>query len=164
MELMQEPTQPAPAVSLYDQVAETLLALRPAVGADLEQIDQATRDQAQAIMHLLNEEGHYMPGCPPARQILEDAKSFAFQLMITMLALRVLNMLANETIATPESKGATKFINDYIEGKNHGPAGKPMLWPKTLPGLAHLFRQWGYRPTDTTPAFVARGGGPLSVQ
>lgn len=156
MELMQEPTQPAPKVSLLDQITETLLATRAPAGAELEQVDQATRDQAHAIMHLLNEEGHYLPGAPPARQILADAQSFAERLTLSNLACRILNMLAWSTIQTPETKPARKFIDDYLEGKGHGPIGRPMLWPSRLPGLADLLRKWGYMPTPTTPAYVAR--------
>jgi hypothetical protein len=100
--------------------------------------------------------GHYLPGAPPAQQILEDAKSFAERLTLTTLALRILNMLAWEAIQTPESKPARRWLDDYLEGKNHGPVGHPMLWPARLPGLAHLLTEWGFQPTPTRPAFVAR--------
>lgn len=111
--------------------------------------------QANAIMHLLNERGHYLPGCPPAAQILQDAQQFAGQFMLAMLCVRLLRML-NTRIVTPETKGMERWLNDYIDGKNHGPVGKPMFWPGGLPGLAQQLRQWGYAPTETRPQFVAR--------
>jgi hypothetical protein len=113
-------------------------------------------DTADMIVHLLTERGHYLPGMPPTAQILHDAKTYAERLTLSNLALRVLNMLAWSTLETPESKPARKWIDDYLEGRNHGPVGRPMLWPARLPGMASLLRDWGFEPTPTTPAFVAR--------
>lgn len=110
---------------------------------------------ADAIMHLLNERGHYLPGCPPAAQILKDAQQFAGQLQLAMLCVRLLRMV-NTGIITPESKPMERWLNDYIDGRNHGPIGKPMFWPQNLPGLAHQLREWGFQPTPTKPPFVAR--------
>lgn len=110
---------------------------------------------ADAIMHLLNERGHFMPGLPPASQILSDAQQFAAKFMLAVLAVRLLRML-DTRIETPESKGMRRWLEDYLDGKNHGPIGKPMLWPSGLPGLADQMRKWGYMPTPTKPAFVAR--------
>lgn len=172
MELSQETTQPADH-SLHDEIKDTLLRHRPNIATmrtsattdGLEEVvDQACRDQADAVMTLLVERGHFLPGAPPARQILDDAKSFAERLTLSNLALRILNMLAWEAIQTPESKPARKWIDDYLEGRNHGPVGRPMLWPAKLPGMAHLLRQWGFEPTPTTPAFVARSIKAPGVQ
>lgn len=116
---------------------------------------QRPEEIANAVTHLLNERGHYLPGCPPAAQILQDAQQFAGQFMLAMLCVRLLRML-NTRIVTPETKGMERWLNDYIDGKNHGPVGKPMFWPGGLPGLAQQLRQWGYAPTDTRPQFVAR--------
>lgn len=112
--------------------------------------------QAAAVMDLLNQRGHVLPGCPPAQRILEDAKSFAERLTLSNLALRILNMLAWSTIQTPESKPARRWIEDYIEGKNHGPVGNPMLWPLSMPGMCSLLGEWGFVPTPTMPPYVAR--------
>ena len=112
--------------------------------------------QAAAVMDLLTQRGHYLPGAPCAQVILDDAKSFAERLTITTLALRLLNMLAFANVQTPETKGARRWIDDYLEGKNHGPAGKPMLWPVKLPGICSLLREWGFEPTPTMPPWVAR--------
>jgi hypothetical protein len=161
MDIKQEsaPATPAPEVPLQDEITDLLLQLRPSALAEAEQIDQACRDQAHAVMHLLHERGHVLPGAPPTQQILADAQQFAGQLILTKLALRILNMLAWSQLQTPESKPARKWIEDYIEGRNHGPAGKPMLWPAQLPGMAQMLRDWGFQPTVATPAqpsYVAR--------
>lgn len=173
MELSQEPQaaptdpgQPADH-SLADAIKDVLLRLRPSALADTEQIDQACRDQADAIMALLVESGHTVPGAPPAAQILADAKSFAERLMLSNLAARILNMMAWTTVQNPETKPARRWIEDYLEGKNHGPIGRPMLWPGRLPGMAKMLRDWGYVPTVALPgqaSYVARAGSPATVQ
>lgn len=169
MELMQEAqsgpldaSQPADH-SLADDIKDALLRLRPSPGMTVEEIDQATRDQADAVMALLVESGHYLPGRPPAERILQDAKSFAERLTLSNLALRILNMLAWTALQTPETKPARKWLDDYLEGRNHGPVGKPMLWPAQLPGMASLLREWGFQPTPTMPPFVARATAPTLV-
>ena len=169
MELSQEAqqgqlSQPADH-TLHEAIKDLLLLKRPAVGMTAEDIDQATRDQADAVMDLLTNTGHYLPGCPPAALILRDAKSFAERLTLSNLALRILNMLAWAAIETPESKPARKFIDDYLEGRNHGPVGHPMLWPGQLPGLAQLLRDWGFAPTVALPgqpSYVARNIAPVT--
>lgn len=160
MELSQEITQPADH-SLAEEITDTLLRLRPGVLAGVEQIDQACRDQADAVMQLLIDRGHFLPGAPPAAAILADAKSFAERLILSNLALRILNMLAWSNVVTPESKPARRWIEDYLEGRGHGPVGKAMLWPGSLPGLASLLRDWGFEPTPTLPPFVARAAVPV---
>ena len=130
---------------LRDEIRDLLIA------TEMQRPEQI----ADALTHLLNERGHYLPGCPPAAQILQDAQQFAGQFMLAMLCVRLLRML-NTRIVTPETKGMERWLNDYIDGKNHGPVGKPMFWPGGLPGLAQQLRQWGYAPTDTRPQFVAR--------
>lgn len=138
----------APEPSLLSAIT-LILNARP--GLDMEE----SEFKAKAIMHLLNERGHYLPGCPPAAQILQDAQQFAGQFMLAMLCVRLLRML-NTRIVTQETKPMERWLNDYIDGKNHGPVGKPMFWPQNLPGLAQQLRQWGYAPTETRPPFVAR--------
>lgn len=157
MELSQDaPATPAPDVPLVDEIKDTLLRLRPSALAEGEQIDQACRDQAEAVMRLLMDRGHYLPGAPPAQRILEDAKSFAERLTLSNLTARIIAMLYTTAIETPESKPAKRWIDDYLEGRNHGPIGKPMLWPARLPGTAAMLRSWGFIPTPTMPPFVAR--------
>lgn len=143
MELSQE----EPPLSLRDQIVGLLLGLVPAAEVGYH---------ADAIMQLLMDRGYYLPGAPPAAKIFDDAKSFAERLTLSNLALRLLNMLAWSKVGTAESKPARRWLDDYLEGKNHGPVGKPMLWPRGLPGIAHLLTQWGFEPTPTNPAFVAR--------
>lgn len=116
---------------------------------------KAAQVTANAVMHLLSEEGHFMPGTPPARQILRDAQQFAGQYMLAVLCVRLLRML-DTRIETPETKGMRRWLEDYLDGKNHGPIGKPMLWPSGLPGLAAQMREWGYQPTPTRPPYVTR--------
>jgi hypothetical protein len=173
MELSQEAPQavvdlPQPADhSLADAIKDTLLRLRPSALADTEQIDQAARDQADAVMALLIEGGHVIPGAPPAMQILRDAQSFAERLTLSNLACRILNMLAFSNVQTPETKPARQWIDDYLEGRNHGPIGQPMLWPGRLPGMASLLRDWGFMPTIAVPgqpSYVARNVAPPTKQ
>lgn len=134
------PITPPP---LRDEIAEVITG----------RADEAAAD---AVMQLLHDRGHYLPGCPPAATILADAKQFAERLTLSNLALRLLNMLAWSTVQTPETKPARKWLDDYLEGKNHGPVGKPMLWPGRMPGIAHLLREWGFEPTPTMPPYVTR--------
>jgi hypothetical protein len=172
MELSQEPPQDVslPAddhVALRAHIIDKLLATRPSSLAEGEQIDQACRDQGEAVLQLLIDLGHVIPGAPPASRILADAKSFAERLTLSQLALRIYSMLAWANVETPESKPARKFIEDYIDGKNHGPAGYPMLWPGKLPGLASMLRAWGFVPTIATPgapSYVARAVPSQTVQ
>lgn len=138
-------------------IEEIKTAITASLFPPLTHQEQKTVDaQAAAIMSKLMERGHYLPGAPCAQIILDDAKSFADRLTITTLALRLLNMLAFAHVHTPETKGARRWIDDYLEGKNHGPAGKPMLWPVKLPGICSLLREWGFEPTPTMPPWVAR--------
>lgn len=121
----------------------------------------AIRDE---VMALLVDTGHVLPGCPPAAKILDDAKAFHERLVLSNLALRIFVMLGSMTIETPESKPAQRFIIDYLEGRNHGPVGEPMLWPGQLPGLASVLRDWGFVPTVATPgqpSYVARAMEPV---
>lgn len=151
MELMQETTQPADDLS-----GAIRLAILAGLGADECSVDIGNR-----VMTLLMERGHYLPGRPPAALILEDAQSFAERLTLSNLALRVMNMLAWSTLQTPETTPARRWLDDYLEGKNHGPVGQPMLWPAQLPGMAQMLRDWGFAPTPTQPAYVARDLAPI---
>lgn len=112
--------------------------------------------RAAGVMSVLNQTGHYLPGLPPAEQILSDARRFAEELTLSNLALRLIRMTIMTGIMTPESKASERWLRDYLDGRNHGPVGKPMLWPEKLPGLAGLMRDWGYKPSLTKPAYVMR--------
>ncbi len=153
MELSQDAPQPA------DDLSGTIrLSLAQGLAAGERAVELGDR-----VMTLLMERGHYLPGRPSAEKILDDAKSFAEKLTLSNLALRIVIMLAGMKVATPETKPAQKWVDDYVEGKNHGPVGHPMLWPHQLPGMAHMLREWGFMPTPTTPAFVARDIGPVRL-
>lgn len=138
------------------EAADALSDLTTSIEVTLEHAGGGGRAVAQMIVEQLVEQGHIVPGCPPALQILKDAQQFAGQLALSNLATRVYRMVKMTHIVTPESAGTEKWITDYLDGKNHGPIGKPMLWPRQLPGLAQLLRDWGFQPTPTKPAFVAR--------
>lgn len=171
-ELMQDaPATPAPAEPLETTIARVLFEARnnaeydfdraasDAAGEGEAQLLEICDQEAGAITLVLQSLGHVLPGAPPAQQILEDAKSFAARLTLSNLALRILNMLAWSNVQTPESKPARRWLEDYLEGRNHGPVGHPMLWPGKLPGLASLLRQWGFVPTIAAPgqaSYVAR--------
>lgn len=153
--------------ALSEAIKGAVLKHRPGALADAEQIDQAARDQADAVMSVLDAMGYIVPGVPALAVVLRDFKVTHDRLTLTMLALRILNMLAFSEVVTPESKPARQFIDDYLQGKNHGPAGEPMLWPGRLPGLANLLREWGFVPTIALPgqaSFVARAQPPVVVQ
>lgn len=146
----------APAPPLLDEIAATLRAtVRWPSGSDLADIEPVIDQAAASIVHLLNERGHYLPGCPPAAQILKDAEQFAGQFMLAILCVRLLRAM-NGPIWTAERTAIERWLFDYIDGKNHGPVGKPMFWPQNLPGLCQQLREWGYAPTATRPPFVAR--------
>lgn len=156
MTMNDEPDGPQadpPIPALRDELLELI---RDQLMSTDEPVSDWEKGVADAIMAKLNERGHYLPGAPCAQIILNDAKSFAERLTITTLALRLLNMLAWANVETPESKPARQWLDDYLEGKNHGPAGKPMLWPVRLPGICALMREWGFEPTPTMPPWVAR--------
>lgn len=141
------PVADPPIPDLRDEITAKLAEMGGGVNS---------REAANAVMAILNERGHYLPGAPCAQVILNDAKSFAERLTIVTLALRLLNMLSGVTLDTPETRPAKRWLDDYLEGKNHGPAGKPMIWPLQLPGICALLREWGFEPTPTMPPFVAR--------
>lgn len=159
------PATPKPDVPLREEIARIVYESDQssveqhfdAVKArqDLPVVNDAF-DTADLIMQLLMDRGHYLPGAPPAQQILNDAKSFAERLTLSNLTVRIYSMLAWSNVQTPESKPARKWIEDYIDGKNHGPIGHAMLWPHGMPGLAQMLRDWGYMPTPTKPQYVAK--------
>lgn len=153
----------ATAPPLPEEIKALIYATAPPSLAEGEQREKLLADQASAIVHLLAERGHYLPGCPPASQILKDAQQFAGQLMLAMLVIRLLRLLGTK-IVTPETKPTERWLTDYIEGRNHGPVGKPMFWPAGLPGLAGMLREWGYAPTATHPPFVSRAIQPMTIQ
>lgn len=145
---------PVPDRPLRDLIADELLThIKRASSAGPGAL---AASQADAVMALLNECGHYLPGAPPAAQILKDAQEFASKLILSNLALRILNMLAFSKVQTPETAGVRRWLDDYLEGRNHGPVGAPMLWPGRMPGICHLLKEWGFEPTKTMPPFVAR--------
>jgi hypothetical protein len=134
--------------------------------SDLPVVNDAF-DTADLVVQLLVEQGHVLPGAPPAQRIFDDAKRFHDQLTLTALALRILNMLAFNNVQTPETKPARKWIDDYLTGTHHGPAGQPMLWPGRLPGMAAMLRDWGFVPTIALPgqaSYVARAQPNQTVQ
>lgn len=148
MATLETNTAPQPDIPLAVEIQ--------AIVAKFSDYAHADRVTTEAIMQLLMERGHFMLGMPPAAAILKDAQSFAERLTLSNLALRCFAMLGSLDIETPETVPAKRWIVDYLEGKNHGPVGQPMLWPAQLPGMASMLRDWGFEPTPTTPAYVAR--------
>lgn len=166
MELSREAPAPAEDVS---QPASTVEALRDDICEVLGQTASRT-DRAVAasnVLQMLINSGHVLPGAPPAAKILEDARQFAAKLTLSNLALRILNMLAFSNVQTPETKPARQWIDDYLEGRNHGPVGHPMLWPGKMPGMASMLRDWGFIPTIAhpgQPSYVAKAVKAPTVQ
>jgi len=122
--------------------------------------------KAYNIIERLKDRGHICPGAPPASVILTDAQQFAERLTLSNLATRLIRMTIMTGVMTPESSGSERWLRDYLDGRNHGPVGKPMLWPDNLPGIAGMLRDWGFAPTAAKPAYVTRipGGGVAKVQ
>lgn len=149
MDIETEALRPRPDVPLRDEILGLIVSV-------IDGESGGGGPTADAIMQLLMDRGHCLPGCPPAAVILEDAKQFAERLTLSNLALRLLNMLAWSNVQTPETVPARKWLEDYLEGRNHGPVGKPMLWPARLPGLCHLLTEWGFEATPTMPPYVCR--------
>lgn len=149
---------------LTEDICDLLMATAPPSLAEGQQREQLIRDQANAVMHLLNERGHYLPGYPCAAQIRDDAQQFAEELILTKLVVRMLRMFSTNLV-TPETKGAKRWIDDYIDGKNnHGPLGKAMYWPGGLPGLCQMLREWGFQPSATKPQYVCRKPQNRTIQ
>src|SRR3546814_16610131 len=119
------PKTDPPIPALRDEIAAKLADLGGGVNS---------RTAADAIMEILNERGHYLPGAPCAQIILDDAKSLADRLTIHTLALRLLNMLAFAHVQTPETTGARKWLDDHLEGQHPGPGGTPERGPARRPG------------------------------
>lgn len=147
---------------LRDEIAELLLGQMPGTPGPGEV--SLAKQQANVVMDLLNLRGHFLPGAPPAREILEDARSFAERLVLSNLAARVLNMLAEATVENQETKATKRWISDYLEGRGHGPIGKPMLWPRALPALSMMLRQWGFEPTPGHRQYVRRAVENPTIQ
>lgn len=164
---LQEVSQPAPEVPLAVEIQAAIMQEYPSPLAEGKQRADAVAKMSAAVFQLLIERGHVIPGAPPAKVILHDAQTFAARLMLSNLALRVLNMLAFTNVQTPETKPARKWIDDYLQGVNHGPVGHPMIWPGNLPGMAAMLRDWGFIPTVALPgqpSYVARAVQAPTVQ
>lgn len=160
MELSQKTEGPQPDEAVPDLAVELLRALCDpghSPTPDNPKGDRTLQEwQRDAVLDLLNQRGHVLPGCPPAARILRDAQSFAERLTLSNLAVRILNMLAWSTIEHQESRPARRWLENYLEGKGHGPVGQAMLWPANLPGLSQQLRNWGFEPTPTMPPYVMR--------
>lgn len=148
-----ETTTSDPVAALREALLEALT-----IPSDLKPFEGVTETELLAgrVAETLISLGHLVPGAPPANIILRDARQFAEKLTLSNLALRIMRMVTMTGIKTKESKATERWIRDYLDGKNHGPAGQPMLWPGTLPGLVALLREWGFVPTPGRPAYVAR--------
>lgn len=120
-------------------------------------------DFADAIIELMQNEGHIIPDGPHAEQLMHDCRQFAEELILTKLACRLLRMTAASGLITPETKGMERWLNDYIDGRHHGPLGKAMFWPSGLPGLAGQLREWGFVPTPGKPPYVAKAPAPNAL-
>lgn len=104
------------------------------------------------------EEMEAMAALPPSPQIHAEARHFAERVILAELGVRLFRMLFLGGIVVPESPAACDWLKGWIDGGvNHSPMGAgPMLWPEHLPFIAGVLRQWGFQPTPTMPAYVAR--------
>jgi hypothetical protein len=121
--------------------------------------------EARAIMELLQEGGWVLPGVPPVNQVLADARQYSDELVLTKLVARVFRTLILGGLVIPETPQAMTWMRTYIDGddRRHGPLGKPMVWPDSLPTVVQLLRDWGFQPTPTPIPYVSlRPGGPAT--
>ena len=96
---------------------------------------------------------------PPVTQVAKDAQHFAERLILAELAVRLFRVLVLGNIVITDSPAAMDWLRDWIDGtyEGHGPMGSgPMVWPENLTVVCGLLRQWGFQPTPTMPAYVAR--------
>lgn len=120
---------------------------------------------AAAVMDALREGGWVLPGVPPVQQVLADARQFSDELVLTKLVARVFRTLILGGLVIPETPQAMTWMRTYIDGddRRHGPLGKPMVWPDSLPTVVQLLRDWGFQPTPTPIPYVSlRPGGPAT--
>jgi hypothetical protein len=118
-----------------------------------------------AVIEVLHEGGWVVPGVPPVNQVLADARQFSDELVLTKLVARVFRTLILGGLVIPETPQAMNWMRGYIDGddRRHGPLGKPMVWPDSLPTVTQLLRDWGFQPTPTPVPYVSlRPGGPLT--
>ena len=121
--------------------------------------------QAAAVAHVLRDGGWIMAGVPPVRQVLADARQFSDELVLTKLVARIFRSLILGGLVIPETPQAMTWMRTYIDGddRRHGPLGKPMVWPDSLPTVVQLLRDWGFQPTPTPIPYVSlRPGGPAT--
>lgn len=141
------------------KAADLLTALTVAIR------DKPAPDGADAVMTVLVEGGWVLPGVPPVDQVLADARRFADELVLTKLVARIFRTLILGGLVIPETPQAMTWMRTYIDGddRRHGPLGKPMVWPDSLPAVMQLLRDWGFQPTPTPIPYVSlRPGGPLT--
>lgn len=117
------------------------------------------------IIEALQRDGWVLPGVPPVQQVLADARQFSDELVLTKLVARVFRTLILGGLVIPETPQAMTWMRTYIDGddRRHGPLGKPMVWPDSLPTVVQLLRDWGFQPTPTPIPYVSlRPGGPAT--
>lgn len=161
-----------PAVSPLQMHAELAAALLRAI-ADPGNCPQVGNDRAErsisewsrdAVMKTLVDDGWIVPGVPPCRQVLADARQLHDEIVLTKLVARFFRVIILGAVIIPDTPAAMDWLRDYIDGTHtvHGPLGRPMLWPDRLPAVTALLRDWGFQPTPTQPPYVSmRPGGKM---
>lgn len=150
---MPTPEPEAQRASLKDELLQAIADPGQFPTADNPKGDRTVSAWSRdAVLDLLTQRGHVLPGAPPAAKIIDDARSFAEQLTLAKLFAQVVRHAVLKRIMTNETEGTLAWLTDYLDGVNHGPIGAPMLWPDQLPRLAMLMRSWGYEPVQVGAA------------
>jgi hypothetical protein len=122
-------------------------------------------EEAAAVIAVLIRDGWVIPGCPPAKQILSDARQLHEEVVLTKLVARFMRVMILGAVIIPETIATMNWLRDYIDGTHraHGPLGRPMIWPDRLPTVQQMLREWGFQPTPTHPPYVSlRPGGQMA--
>lgn len=97
---------------------------------------------------------------PSQELLLADLSRLAERCILDELCIRLFRVLILGNVVIPETPDAMTWLKDWIEGVNHGPVGRPMVWPSRLPGICSLLTSWGFEPTPGIPPYVTRSPKP----
>jgi hypothetical protein len=156
-----ETPTPEPEVSAADLEGAIRRAIAEHQGITSESIDQ----QGKAVLNVLQTLGWVLPGVPPVKQVLADARQFSDELVLHKLVIRFFRVMILGGVVLTDTPAAMDWLRDYVDGTHtvHGPLGKPMIWPGRLTQVCDLLRGWGFQPTPTNPQWIQlKPGGVMA--
>lgn len=131
------------------------LAIRSAVRNDDDEVvlqfnRRPTDEEMDGIAHL-----------PPSPALAADLNVLIGRSQLLEIAVRLFRFHVLSGLVTAEGPAFSRWLRDWIDGKNHGPLGGAMLWPLGLTNTARLLREWGFEPVQDGPhRYVARAPKP----